>query len=64
MHGPTCIFWANLTPFSFQWATPGAVGFPFAFDTQRLQVPAGAELPALLAMGRNVIHTLPCIFPS
>ena len=21
MHGPTCIFWANLTPFSLQWPT-------------------------------------------
>ena len=22
MHGPTCVFWANLTPFSLQWSRP------------------------------------------
>ena len=26
MHGPTCIFWANLTPFSLQDAGPAALG--------------------------------------
>jgi hypothetical protein len=41
MHGPTCIFWANLTPFSLQWA------FKKAFaKCDSLPTGCALELPA------------------
>jgi hypothetical protein len=58
MHGPTCIFWANLTPFSLQTAAQQAAAQP------RVQAAAAAALgtpgrtpkkiSALMQYGRGV----------
>ena len=45
MHGPTCVFWANLTPFSLKAELGPALAAAFqrAFDLRAL---LGAERPA------------------
>jgi hypothetical protein len=53
MHGPTCIFWANLTPFSLlrgRWDARG--------------VEEGNAGAVVLAVGGGVIRARPRIFPS
>ena len=43
MHGPTCRFWANLTPFSLQCPMAGCAGK--CFDTTRHGVPRTVSVP-------------------
>ena len=73
MHGPTtssyptCIVWANLTPFSLQLELastllehePSGAGLKRAAAALRAALKA---LPAQLAVGGDVISTRPCIF--
>jgi hypothetical protein len=48
MHGPTCVFWANLTPFSLSGSGRLAVGSP--------RLPRVARAPAA-ATARAVLQT-------
>ena len=51
MHGPTCVFWAKLTPFSLKYANPpaGSSAADAARDTEMLR------LWATVATGDTVI---------
>jgi hypothetical protein len=59
MHGPTCIFWANLTPFSLQFTIGDCPTDDAASGEANSGGPGGRPAPPL-ALG---LHRIPTHFP-
>ena len=57
MHGPTCIFWANLTPFSLQEAIEAPrVSLPY--ETDGVDSPAALTVNIEGRIGEEVVEAL------
>ena len=58
MHGPTCIFWANLTPFSLEVAAEAAAEVE-AEAAAKAERAAGLQFVGGLAAVRGRRHSAP-----